>query len=579
MSRLLASRAWSILALLAGIMSIWAGDVFWLRLACAAGLVVGIAEQLALLALSLHRRTLETFRVRLSAATMLCAGVACWYLANSPHLPIFVVAGLLVVLSGLWWFGAAVKDVDVARLQARNLPGVPNKPVAPPRWPYGWGGVTMCAFLVFGFVAATLSLPAVVFSVLAVLAVAMLAVMRVQLARFTRYHRLVLDKLRAYGPVLTMPYNGHAAFHIGLWSPFLERTGRPFTVVTTDALAFQRVADRYTMPVIYAPSGDRRAIRAMLPKTVRAALYVFSRDNQDFMKVRRITHVWLHHGDSDKEASCRRKSGAYDVLVVAGQAAIDRYAAHGVHIPPEKFRILGRPQIEDIETSTASISTVDKPVVLYAPTWYSADHRFHHSSLPIGTAIVSALLARNATVIFRPHPANRRLPEAAAAIAEIHELLRVDAEATSRPHRWDAAASEPTFAELANAADAMVADVSGVVTDFMQSLKPFAMVATGDKTDIFRARFPSSRSAYVIEWDLSTLDDALDAMLGDDPLASTRVERRDYYLGGYDNGESAHAFVKYLQSLTADPMPVEAVPATLTVSEPAAQKRLQPARQ
>ena len=82
------------------------------------------------------------------------------------------------------------------------------------------------------------------------------------------------------------------------------------------------------------------------------------------------------------------------------------------------------------------------------------------------------------------------------------ELLRADAEATSRPHRWGAAASDPTLAELANASDAMVADVSGVVTDFMQSLKPFAMVATGDKTDTFRARFPSSRAAYVIEWDL-----------------------------------------------------------------------------
>jgi CDP-glycerol glycerophosphotransferase (TagB/SpsB family) len=188
------------------------------------------------------------------------------------------------------------------------------------------------------------------------------------------------------------------------------------------------------------------------------------------------------------------------------------------------------------------------------------------------------LLARNATVIFRPHPANRRLPDAAAAIADIHELLRADAEATSRPHRWDAAASDPTFAELANAADAMVADVSGVVTDFMHSLKPFAMVATGAKTDIFRGRFPSSRSAYVIEWDLSTLDDALDAMLGDDPLASTRVERRDYYLGGYDNGESAHAFVRYLQSLTADPMPVEAAPAKLTVRASTPQKPLEPAR-
>jgi hypothetical protein len=305
------------------------------------------------------------------------------------------------------------------------------------------------------------SLPAAVFLVLAVLAVAMLAVIRVQHARFTRYNQEVLDKLRAYRPVLTMPYNGHAAFHIGLWSPYLERTGQPFTVVTTDALAFQRVAERYTMPVIYAPQGDRRAIRAMLPKTVRAALYVFSRDNDEFMKVRRMTHVWLHHGDSDKEASRRRKFRAYDVLVVAGQAAIDRYAAHGVDIPSKKFKILGRPQVENIETVTASICTVDKPVVLYAPTWYAVDHKYHHSSLPIGTAIVSALLARNATVIFRPHPANRKLPEAAAAIAAIHELLRVDAEATSRPHRWDAAASDPTFAELANAAHAMVADVSG----------------------------------------------------------------------------------------------------------------------
>ena len=576
MSGLLRSRAWSVLALAAGLTSVWAGDVLWLRLACAAGLVIGIAQQLALLVLSIRTRMLGTFSVPLSAAGLLCTGVASWYLANFPRLPLLVVAGLLVVLAGLWWFCTAQKDADVVQLKARNLPGAPEEPVDPPRWPYGCGGAVICGFLVLGFVAATVSLPAAVFLVLAVLAVAMLAVIRVQHARFTRYNQEVLDKLRAYRPVLTMPYNGHAAFHIGLWSPYLERTGQPFTVVTTDVLAFQRVAERYTMPVIYAPQGDRRAIRAMLPKTVRAALYVFSRDNDEFLKVRRMTHVWLHHGDSDKEASRRRKFRAYDVLIVAGQAAIDRYAAHGVDIPSKKFKILGRPQVENIETVTASICTVDKPVVLYAPTWYAVDHKYHHSSLPIGTAIVSALLARNATVIFRPHPANRKLPEAAAAIAAIHELLRVDAEATSRPHRWDAAASDPTFAELANAAHAMVADVSGVVTDFMQSLKPFAMVATGDKTDIFRARFPSSRSAYVIEWDLSTLDDALDAMLGDDPLAPTRVERRQYYLGGYENGESARAFVRYLQTLTADSTPMEAVPAKRRTQT--TQKPLEPAR-
>ena len=303
MSRLLRSRAWSVLALLAGITSLWPGDVLWLRLACAAGLAIGISQQLALLVISIRMRMLGTLRVRLSSATMLSAAVACWYLANSPRLPFLVVAGLLVVLAGLWWFCTALKDADVVQLQARNLPGVPEEPVNPPRWPYGWAAVVVCGFLVLGFVAATLSLPAVVFPVLAALTAAMLAVIRVQLARFTGYNRVVLDKLRAYRPALTMPYNGHAGFHIGLWSPYLERTGQPFTVVTTDALAFQRVAAKYTMPVIYARTGDLRAIRAMLPKTVRAALYVYSRNNDDFMKVRRrMTHVWLHHGDSDKEA-------------------------------------------------------------------------------------------------------------------------------------------------------------------------------------------------------------------------------------------------------------------------------------
>jgi hypothetical protein len=124
----------------------------------------------------------------------------------------------------------------------------------------------------------------------------------------------------------------------------------------------------------------------------------------------------------------------------------------------------------------------------------------------------------------------------------------------------------------------MVADVSGVVTDFMQSLKPFAMVATGDDTETFRTRFPSSRSAYVIEWDLSTLDDALDAMLGADPLAAIRAERRKYYLGGYDNGESARAFVSYLQSLAA-PRPVKSAAVNPPPPVQVEQKPLQPAGQ
>ena len=47
----------------------------------------------------------------------------------------------------------------------------------------------------------------------------------------------------------------------------------------------------------------------------------------------------------------------------------------------------------------------------------------------------------------------------------------------------------------------------------------------------------------------ATIDLALDAMLADDPLAPVRAERRQYYLGGFDDGESAQAFADYLESL------------------------------
>ena len=140
-------------------------------------------------------------------------GVAGWYLANSQGMPVLVVAGLLVALAGLWWFSQP-NHADVVQLRARNLPGAPKS------------RLTLHAGHMDGLEqdlrvsraqlrCCTLSLPAAVFPVLAVLAVAMLAVILVPHARFARYNKHVLEALRAYPPVLTMPYDGQAGFHIG----------------------------------------------------------------------------------------------------------------------------------------------------------------------------------------------------------------------------------------------------------------------------------------------------------------------------------------------------------------------------
>ena len=103
----------------------------------------------------------------------------------------------------------------------------------------------------------------------------------------------------------------------------------------------------------------------------------------------------------------------YDLIFAAGQAGIDRYARHGVTIPAEKFRIVGRPQVELITSGTrADRRPRRSPPCCTRPTWQGpfADSRVY--SLPVGRQIVEALLARGARVIFRAHPFNYRYAEA-----------------------------------------------------------------------------------------------------------------------------------------------------------------------
>jgi hypothetical protein len=544
------SQLWGVLALLGGLVSlIWGSKHLWALVVGAILLIVGIVVQLVIVGWSIRSRPAKAVWMRFSTAAMFSVAVCCWYLANQRRLPILIAVGGVVLLATLWM----TRRIPIAasrELQARNLPGAPDGPAGRPRLGYGTAIIAFGAVLVLGFVAGALRLPSWVLLAVSVAGAAAMAAVAFGQRSLVGRTRQVSQALRDLSPAYALPYNGHAGFHIGMWSPYLERTGKPVIVVTTEPYSYERVAGMYpSLPVIFAPSGDQSAIRAMFPPSVRAAFYVHNGKNAAFVKVPRVRHVFVHHGDSDKLTSAMSKMAQYDVIVAAGQAAVDRYATRGIALPPSKFKILGRPQTEDIRTVTRPISTVKQPVVLYAPTWHGGRDELDYCSLPIGVQIVTALLERGATVVFRPHPAGRNTPALAGPIAAINALLAADAKATGRRHRWGKRADQPSIAELTNLVDAMVADVSGVVTDFLQSLKPFAMVAMRMDTEQFRKEFPSSQAAYVIESDLSTLDSALDAMLGDDPLAAARAERRRYYLGGYDDGEAARAFVSYAESL------------------------------
>ncbi|MGP5396829.1 CDP-glycerol glycerophosphotransferase family protein [Arthrobacter rhombi] len=441
--------------------------------------------------------------------------------------------------------GQAVAVWRAAGLQSRNLPG--TEKARPLPFARGWAGMTSALAL------AAMSLSAVLLTdsgfAQLIIGVISLAVTLYVLARglHRRYVNLELDSrlpelLDNVAPRFCVYFGSTVgvSYQLGMWVPYLDRIGEPYVVVTRDLKMMRAAAKVTDAPVIY-----RRTLASLedvLIPGMTTAFYVNNAvKNTHLIERRELTHVWLNHGDSEKAACYNPVHGIYDKIFAAGQAGIDRYERHGVIIPREKFEIVGRPQIE---ATTRKQEHEGPPTVLYAPTWRGPYADTAVYSLPIGQQIVRSLLARGCTVVFRAHPFNYRYPEARAMMRRIRSLLNQDAQETGRNHVFGRAAEQDMgFADCFNVADAMISDVSAMVSDFLQSAKPFAVVAANTTVEQLHSDMPATQSGYVLHGDLCNLDEVLDNLLIHDVLAERREEIREYYLGDFPADSYADGFI------------------------------------
>lgn len=486
----------------------------------------------------------------------LAAAVGAWHYVNHPDQAIQAIV-VSVVFMGLIWITESIKVAfGESAPYVANIPGAPKNRVDEPRIGYSAFSIILVAVIVGWSLLTMLPGGSLIVWVWSALVTCVLAVVAVLNLRYGRNMRQINRALAELAPVFAIPHDGASLFHLEMWTPYFVRSGLPFIQITTKMDTFERRAASSPLPIVAPFSAKKSCLNATLPKTLKALFYPRNgTKNIQFIALRpKLTHVFLHHGDGDKPASSSERSGQYDVLVVAGEAAVARYAMRGVEIPREKFKVLGRPQVANILEATKPIGEIEVPTVAYAPTWRGNSEAANFSSLHIGPDIVRDLLTRNVRVIFRPHAAGQKHPPHAAAITEIKKLLKENRQATGIQHIWGAQAEENwSFADVANESDMMVADVSGVITDYMQSGKPFIMVSTKMGADQFRDEFPSSNSSYVIVADdLTTIAPALDDALGMDSLKATRLERRSYYLGGFTGDGSPQAFVDYLHELASE---------------------------
>ncbi|MET0820427.1 MAG: CDP-glycerol glycerophosphotransferase family protein [Aeromicrobium sp.] len=520
-------------------------------------------ERRRLLYVHSHRTSL---RARRKAATIVWGGAAALVvLALAVRTLVDGLPGVDVALASLVaasLTAAALRRPAVAP-HAHGLPGVPDGPcpaTAPDLGPWVIGS-RIAGPLTLLAVAAGLSIGVVA---VPLVAVAVLAGRVLVYATAVRVRtRAIAKALAAHQPRFAIAYAGYGGgpTHLTMWEEPLLSAGFPGVVLNfrEQYCEYLRANTDLRSPFVQLSPDAIRDLKILTVPTLRWFFYVHNaKSNARFMAMPDVTHVWLGHGDSDKPASVFARHADYDLLVVSGIAAIERYENAGVHIPREKFVILGRPQVHEIEAATGPIADVERPVVLYAPTWQGKRRRVNFSSLRQGAEIVEALIESGADVIFRPHPLSKRHHRLEHFVRRTDHVLDWDTNNLDTPgrHFYGELPNDVwTLNECMNRADALVSDVSSVVSDWLQSGKPYAMVATRMPVDEFRERFSVARGAYVVPADLQGAREILGDMLGEDSMAPTRDELRRRVLGGFSGRESAEAFAAYFHDRFAGVAP------------------------
>ena len=483
--------------------------------------------------------------------SLLMVAVGAGFSARSPGEAGWAWAGVGVAIMLVMAESLVKSLLSTTKVTVVNLPGVPVIPTPP--FPPGWLTVANLALIAVGGVLAATGLPGWLLLALALASVPLTATIIQSAVRATlaskRVEKATRPALERYAPAFVVYY---AAVHgvryqLGMWLPYLERLEKPFIVITRNKATVPEIAKLTSAPIL-VPRTDRGMsthLDSMVVPSLRAAFYVQgSPGNQTFQRYGQLTHVWLNHGDSDKQANFHVRHATYSKLFVSGQQGIDRYAQHGIDVPPERFVVVGRPQVEKIAVRDEPLPLGTPRTILYAPTWKGGRPSTNYSSLPVAKPIIQAVLDRGSTVIFRPHPLSYADPADAERIRELHQLLETDRARTGRTHVWGRQAEQDwDVPDCFNASDAVISDVSSIASDYLASGKPIAMVAVTAAGAAFKEAFPMARVCYVIEPDLSTLDQVLDHLHGDDPLAEARRAYRSYTIGDHVGPDAAVEFL------------------------------------
>lgn len=354
----------------------------------------------------------------------------------------------------------------------------------------------------------------------------------------------------------------NTTYQVKMWLPYLERLEVPFVLVARTQVNYEELLTLTTRPVILRHSIGN--LDSVIAPSVRAVVYVNTATvNNHMVRYTHLTHIQLNHGESDKAASYNPAFKMFTKNLVAGQAAVDRFARNGISTPPDFFEIVGRPQIEDISVGASPDPGQRPRTVLYAPTWHGFYEDSNYCSLPIGLDLVKELHGSGHQVIFRPHPYSMRSAKYAGQVLNIVRYLQTMNLTQGASHVFGPDADTPPITALMNKSDALISDVSSVVADYLYSEKPFAIVCINQTRERLLETMPIAAASYILDAATALADrsnrPAFRSAVGTvqkafftaDTLLPERLSLKQYYLGDIPYLERATRFLTVLTGLLA----------------------------
>jgi hypothetical protein len=363
--------------------------------------------------------------------------------------------------------------------------------------------------------------------------------------------------LQGLNPKFAVFFDGdeETLYQIRMWIKPFENVGLDWIIITrrpSMANELQKMTKK--APVIIARDRDKLIEVCNLP-SLKFIMYVNNaRENTEVVRFPHLVHAQLMHGDSEKTASFNPVSGMFTKIFVAGQAGIDRYARNGVSIAAEKFELVGRPQLGGMNVASGPVNPKE-PTILVAPTWGGSALGEELSSLAVTPQLVQALLDAGASVVYRPHPFCSRTAEGAHTIRQVHEMLEQHANQTGRNHVFGKAAeTDITVNQAANMSDMIISDLSGIMSDWLFSLKPYLLVSMDQSAKDFAERYPMGKAGVVADGrEPKDFASAVQALIAEDTQQAYEARRkmREYYLAGADSEDRAALFNEVVKRICA----------------------------